>query len=240
MLLALVLALCSAVGRTSPAGAPRGPQAPAATGSSEGHDCAAAGTCAADDAWRAERAAVHGRVPVVFMHWTMAHCSHCEPLPAFLPWAVRAAVAAGNHVVLVGDEPTRELQGASVTWIPVAALGSATRALDEVYQHASSNAESYEKGCMQRPFLLLALVRLLRVERILHLDSDVLLLVSVERWLHRLEREKQGGAGGEAGLPGNQISGLWLRPRQTYQSWHWVESIATAVLSAQVCARGVC
>ena len=107
------------------------------------------GTCEADDAWEAERAAVRGRVPVVFMHWTMEGCHHCQALPDFLSWAVRAAVAAGNHVVLVGDEPTRKLQGAAVTWVPVAALQPATKALDDVYQHASSNAESYERGCMQ-------------------------------------------------------------------------------------------
>ena len=63
---------------------------------------------------------------------------------------------------------------------------------------------------MQRPFLLLALVRLLDVRRIVHLDSDVLLLISVERWLANLELE---GRGKEWST--DQLQGHWLRPRQT-------------------------
>ena len=105
---------------------------------------------------------------------------------------------------------SRSLRGENVTWIPVSALAAAARPLDDVYQHASSNAENYERGCMQRPFLLLALVRLLDVRRIVHLDSDVLLLISVERWLANLESE---GRGKEWST--DQLQGHWLRPRQT-------------------------
>ena len=147
-------------------------------------------------AWRAEQEAVRGRVPVAIMHWTMPGCEHCLALPPFLPATIRTAVASGNHVVLVGDEATSSLQGPGVTWIPVAALAAATAPLDAVYQHASSNAESYEKGCMQRPFLLRALARLLGVPRIAHIDSDVLLLTPIEAWLARIEHPHGVGAQG--------------------------------------------
>ena len=176
--------------------------------------------------WKEQRAAVRGRLPVVFLHWTMAECRHCEAVPPFLPLAIRVAVAAGNHVVLVGDNASNFLQGPSVTWIPISALMPGARALDSAYQHASSNPESYEKGCMQRPFLLRSLLHLLRLQRVIHLDSDVLLLVSGERWLAALEaRQRRGNS--EA----PPVEGYWLRPRQSYASWHWVESIATSILS---------
>ena len=173
-------------------------------------EACAAVAAAGPDEWVAERAAVAGRVPVVIMHWTMQDCAHCLALPPFLRLAIQTAVSAGNHVVLVGDEVSRSLRGENVTWVPMSALAAAARPLDDVYQHASSNAENYERGCMQRPFLLLALVRLLDVRRIVHLDSDVLLLISVERWLANLESE---GRGKEWST--DQLQGHWLRPRQT-------------------------
>ena len=183
-----------------------------------------------EEEWKEQRAAVRGRMPVVFLHWTMAECHHCEAVPQFLLLAIRVAVAAGNHVVLVGDEATRFLQESAVTWIPITALSADARALDSAYQHASSTPESYEKGCMQRAFFLRSLLRLLRLQRIVHLDSDVLLLVSGERWLAALEARP--GHPSTVELP--PVGGYWLRPRQSYSSWHWVESIATAIVSAQL------
>jgi hypothetical protein len=183
-----------------------------------------------EEEWKEQRAAVRGRMPVVFLHWTMAECHHCEAVPQFLLLAIRVAVAAGNHVVLVGDEATRFLQESAVTWIPITALSADARALDSAYQHASSTPESYEKGCMQRAFFLRSLLRLLRLQRIVHLDSDVLLLVSGERWLAALEARQRHPSGVAVELP--PVGGYWLRPRQSYSSWHWVESIATAIVSA--------
>ena len=42
---------------------------------------------------------MRGRVPVVFLHWAMADCAHCDALPAFLRHAVDIAVAAGMRTL---------------------------------------------------------------------------------------------------------------------------------------------
>lgn len=66
---------------------------------------------------------------------------------------------------------------------------------------------------MERSFVLLALMQALGVERLVHIDSDVLVLVSFEHWLRSLEELNEE-------VP-HEAAGLWLRPRQSHRSWHW-------------------
>lgn len=63
-----------------------------------------------------------------------------------------------------------------VTWVDVRSVSSSYRNFSYAYEHLSSNSEVFERLCFYRWFATLELMRMRNLQKIMHLDTDVLLL----------------------------------------------------------------
>jgi hypothetical protein len=90
------------------------------------------------------------------------------------------AWSPASPIYLIGDDSNA---GAHpfVTHVNMARYASSATAFRNVYRHFSPNGEAYELFCFLRWFYLRDFLRESGLERIVHVDSDVLLYVDVNR-----------------------------------------------------------
>jgi hypothetical protein len=111
-------------------------------------------------------------LPLVFIHYRNS---------PYLPFVFAQARlwSPGSPILLIGDETNEGYPfAAHVNMGRYAASAEAFRA---VYRHLSPNGANYELFCFVRWFLLRDFMREYGIERCVHVDSDVLLYVDVNR-----------------------------------------------------------
>ncbi|HYE18964.1 MAG TPA: hypothetical protein VEA69_11000 [Tepidisphaeraceae bacterium] len=109
-------------------------------------------------------------LPIVFVH---------RGNSAYLPFTLAQAKLASlsSPVVLLGDRTNNQFP--FVTHADMSAFAEQAAELAKVYKHRSPNGAPYELFCFQRWFILRDFMRANSLERIVHVDSDVLLYVDV-------------------------------------------------------------
>jgi hypothetical protein len=140
----------------------------------------------------------------------------------YLPYVLHQARAAcpTSEVLLAGE--------VSVPGFPLLPLknfenGKRASAFRRCYQHMSTNPQAYELFCYLRWFYLLEYMELRGLERVLHLDSDVLLYCSTEELAltHPIRP-------GEVGL---------CIPEQSHESLVWLASGHMGIFTVEALHR---
>jgi hypothetical protein len=89
-----------------------------------------------------------------------------------------------STIYLLGDESNNHYEG--IEHYPVDSYWQSTAEFTKLYVHLSSRGYEYELFCIQRWFVLLDFMKAHRLERCVHLDSDVLLYDNLQQshdWL---------------------------------------------------------
>jgi hypothetical protein len=108
----------------------------------------------------------------------------------YLEFSLRQARAAdpGAEIVLLGDRENDRFPFLRHVDATQAAYREAAEEVARVYEHLSQNPFEFELGCFQRWFVLLAFLRSVGWDDVLHLDSDVMLYATEAELRHpRLE-----------------------------------------------------
>lgn len=97
-----------------------------------------------------------------------------QGLPSYLMCSLWQAhlVSPKIKIILIGDiDPKLTF----VTWIDLRRYTESWREMKEVYIHLSTNVEKFERFCFYRWFAIEALMREMKLEPIIHLDSDLMM-----------------------------------------------------------------
>lgn len=103
-------------------------------------------------------------IPVVYIH--------TGTLPDYLIRSLEQTRRNNKEVVLIGDAG---LDMPGIKYIPVSDLMQGTSAFDDVYEHMSTNGESFERICIRRWFILRNFMQLNKIEACYYTDSDVMI-----------------------------------------------------------------
>jgi hypothetical protein len=110
-------------------------------------------------------------LPIVFMHYGGSN--------NYLPFTVGQAKiwSLNSPLILIGDRHNNQFP--FVTHVDMNRYAKQALAFQKIYKHFSPNNAPYELFCFIRWFLLRDLMAAHGIERLMHLDSDVLLYVDV-------------------------------------------------------------
>jgi hypothetical protein len=109
-------------------------------------------------------------LPLVFMHYRNS---------SYLPFTLGQAKmrSPDSPVILIGDATNNVFP--FVKHVEMGRYEAGANEFAKIYRHMSPNGEPYELFCFKRWFILRDFMRAHDLERIVHVDSDVLLYVDV-------------------------------------------------------------
>lgn len=136
----------------------------------------------------------------------------------YLKWAVLQAKASGNEVILLGDEKNLKLS-AYVKHEYISDYGhSDYPTFLKNYKHMSSNDYKFELVCFERWFVLLEYLKRNSFEKVLHLDSDVMIYEEADKILQYFS---------------GKFMAAYHIPEQTYSDNRWVAVPHTSFWTTQ-------